>query len=158
MSFLGVAKCDSPGRIIRKMIPPFIIHDLSWQPATDFWNTGLRYRFFVQMKTIRSWILADFPLSIRYSINTGRQISLPNMPSNRCSRRTHEVTIQACPRPDSVVASCGSCAITLVKVMRIPCLGRSITIGRASIVWPGVSSKSYLRSSSLTIMRICSMA
>ena len=30
-------------------------------------------------------------------------------------------------------------AMVLVNVMRIPCLGRRMTIGRASIVWPGAS-------------------
>jgi hypothetical protein len=30
-------------------------------------------------------------------------------------------------------------AMVLVNVMRIPCFGRSMTIGRGSMVWPGVS-------------------
>jgi hypothetical protein len=30
-------------------------------------------------------------------------------------------------------------AIVLVNVMRIPCFGRRMTIGRASITWPGAS-------------------
>jgi hypothetical protein len=30
-------------------------------------------------------------------------------------------------------------AMVLVNVMRIPCFGRRMTIGRASIVWPGAS-------------------
>src|SRR5580698_9703354 len=51
-----------------------------------------------------------------------------------------EMTIEVYPRPDGVVASCGSCAIALVKVMRIPCFGCRMTIGRVSIVWPGASS------------------
>ena len=49
-------------------------------------------------------------------------------------------------------------AIASVKVMRIPCSGRKITIGRASIVWPGTRRKSYFLSRTLRIMRICSMA
>ena len=55
---------------------------------------------------------------------------------NKCNRKTHGVTIQAYPRPDGIVVSCGSCVVTLVKAMRIPCFGRRMTIGRASIVWP----------------------
>jgi hypothetical protein len=30
-------------------------------------------------------------------------------------------------------------AMVLVNVMRIPCFGRRITIGRASIIWPGAN-------------------
>ena len=30
-------------------------------------------------------------------------------------------------------------AMVFVKVMRIPCFGRRMTIGRASISWPGAS-------------------
>jgi len=48
--------------------------------------------------------------------------------------------------------------IASVKIMRIPCSGRKITIGRASIVWPGTRRKSYFLSRTLRIMRICSMA
>ncbi len=48
--------------------------------------------------------------------------------------------------------------IASVKVMRIPCSGRRITMGRASMVWPGTRRKSYFRSRTLRIMRICSMA
>jgi hypothetical protein len=33
----------------------------------------------------------------------------------------------------------GAGAMVLVNVMRIPCFGRRMTIGRASIVWPGAS-------------------
>jgi hypothetical protein len=33
----------------------------------------------------------------------------------------------------------GAGAIVLVNVMRIPCFGRRMTIGRASIVWPGTN-------------------
>src|ERR1700747_2538831 len=33
----------------------------------------------------------------------------------------------------------GAGAIVLVNVMRIPCVGRIITIGRTSIRWPGAS-------------------
>ena len=33
----------------------------------------------------------------------------------------------------------GAGAMTLVNVMRIPCFGRRMTIGRASIIWPGAS-------------------
>jgi hypothetical protein len=33
----------------------------------------------------------------------------------------------------------GTCAMVLVKVMRIPCFGRRMTIGRASIIWPGAN-------------------
>jgi hypothetical protein len=58
------------------------------------------------------------------------------MTSNKCNRKTHDVTIRAYHRLDGVVASCGSCVVTLVKAMRIPCFGRRMTIGRASIVWP----------------------
>ena len=50
------------------------------------------------------------------------------------------------------------CAIASVKVMRIPCLGRRMTMGRASIVWSGISWNSYLLSRTLRIMRICSIA
>ena len=56
---------------------------------------------------------------------------------------------------DSLPTPCG---IASVKVMRIPCSGRKITIGRASIVWPGTKRKSYFLSRTLRIMRICSMA
>ena len=45
-----------------------------------------------------------------------------------------------------------------VKLMQIPCFGRRITIGRASMVWPGDSSKSYFLSRTLKIMRICTIA
>lgn len=48
--------------------------------------------------------------------------------------------------------------IASVKVMRIPCSGRRITMGRASMVWSGTRRKSYFRSRTLRIMRICSMA
>ena len=48
--------------------------------------------------------------------------------------------------------------IASVNIMRIPCFGRRITMGRASMVWPGASSKSYFLSRTLRIMRICSMA
>jgi hypothetical protein len=51
----------------------------------------------------------------------------------------HDVTFKAYPRPDGVVVSRWSYAITLVKVIRIPCFGCRMTIGRASIVWPGAS-------------------
>jgi hypothetical protein len=33
----------------------------------------------------------------------------------------------------------GAGAMVLVNVMRIPCFGRRMTIGRASISWPGAS-------------------
>ena len=33
----------------------------------------------------------------------------------------------------------GAGAMVLVNVMRIPCFGRRMTIGRASIIWPGAS-------------------
>jgi hypothetical protein len=33
----------------------------------------------------------------------------------------------------------GEGAMVLVNVMRIPCFGRRMTIGRASIIWPGAS-------------------
>jgi hypothetical protein len=49
-------------------------------------------------------------------------------------------------------------AMVLVKVMRIPSFGRRMTIGRASILWPGASWKSYFLSRSLKIIRICSIA
>jgi hypothetical protein len=45
-----------------------------------------------------------------------------------------------------------------VKFMRIPCFGSRMTIGRASIVWPGTSRKSYFLSRTLRIMKICSVA
>jgi hypothetical protein len=37
------------------------------------------------------------------------------------------------------IAEIGAGKIRMVKVMRIPCFGRRMTIGRASIVWPGDS-------------------
>ena len=48
--------------------------------------------------------------------------------------------------------------IASVKVMRIPCSGRKITMGRASMVWPGTRQKSYFLSRTLRTMSICSMA
>jgi hypothetical protein len=33
----------------------------------------------------------------------------------------------------------GAGATVLVNVMRIPCFGRRMTIGRASIIWPGAN-------------------
>jgi hypothetical protein len=36
-------------------------------------------------------------------------------------------------------ATQGAGAVVLVNVMRIPCFGRRITIGRASIIWPGAN-------------------
>ena len=60
-------------------------------------------------------------------------------PAFKGRRNIHDVTIQAYPRPNGVVANCWSCAIALVKVMRIPCFGCRMTLGRASIVWPGAS-------------------
>jgi len=33
----------------------------------------------------------------------------------------------------------GAGAMVLVNVMRIPCFGRRMTIGRASIIWPGAN-------------------
>ena len=33
----------------------------------------------------------------------------------------------------------GTGAMVLVNVMRIPCFGRRMTIGRASIIWPGAN-------------------
>ena len=33
----------------------------------------------------------------------------------------------------------GAGAMVLVNVMRIPCFGRRMTIGRASIIWPGTN-------------------
>jgi hypothetical protein len=65
------------------------------------------------------------------------------------------------PRLDQGKQSCSLPTprwIASVKVMRIPCSGRKITIGRASIVWPGTRRKSYFLSRTPTIMRICSMA
>ena len=50
------------------------------------------------------------------------------------------------------------CGTASVKVMRIPCSGRKMTMGRASMVWPGTREKSYFRSKTLRIIRICSMA
>jgi len=38
--------------------------------------------------------------------------------------------------PDRAYAMHGAGAMVLVNIMRIPCFGRRITIGRASIVWP----------------------
>lgn len=49
-------------------------------------------------------------------------------------------------------------AVVLVKVMRIPRFGRRMTIGRASIAWPGTNSNSYRLIRSLKIMRTCSIA
>jgi len=43
------------------------------------------------------------------------------------------------PDPIASFAMQGAGAVVLVNVMRIPCLGRRMTIGRASIVWPGAS-------------------
>ena len=48
--------------------------------------------------------------------------------------------------------------IASVKVMRMPCSGRRMTIGRGSMVWPGTSWKSYFLRRTLRIMSICSMA
>jgi hypothetical protein len=59
------------------------------------------------------------------------------------------------------IASCAmqrADAIVFLNVMRIPCFGRRMTIGRASIVWSGASWKSYFLSRSLRIIRICSIA
>jgi hypothetical protein len=64
----------------------------------------------------------------------GVNFASQSRPSNKCRRNIHDVRIQAYPRPDGVVASRWSCAIALVKVMRIPCFGCRITLGRASIV------------------------
>ena len=36
-------------------------------------------------------------------------------------------------------ATHGAGAMVLVNVMRIPCFGRRMTIGRASIIWPGAN-------------------
>jgi hypothetical protein len=36
-------------------------------------------------------------------------------------------------------ATQGAGALVLANVMRIPCFGRRITIGRASIIWPGAN-------------------
>jgi multidrug efflux pump subunit AcrA (membrane-fusion protein) len=47
--------------------------------------------------------------------------------------------VQARSPQEGTLARTGRCAVALVKVMRIPCFGRRITIGRASIVCPGVS-------------------
>jgi hypothetical protein len=33
----------------------------------------------------------------------------------------------------------GAGAVVLVNIMRIPCFGRRMTIGRASIIWPGAN-------------------
>ncbi len=36
-------------------------------------------------------------------------------------------------------ATQGAVAMALVNVMRIPCFGRRMTMGRASIIWPGAN-------------------
>src|SRR5580700_10295279 len=43
--------------------------------------------------------------------------------------------------------------VASLKFMRIPCFGSRMTIGRASIVWPGTSRKSYFLSRTLRIMK-----
>jgi len=49
-----------------------------------------------------------------------------------------ETKIQARSPPDGVLARHRSGAIVLVKDILIPCFGRKMTMGRASMVWPGV--------------------
>ena len=39
----------------------------------------------------------------------------------------------------AIYAVHGAGAMVLVNVMRIPCFGRRMTIGRASIIWPGAN-------------------
>jgi hypothetical protein len=43
--------------------------------------------------------------------------------------------------PDRIAshATHGAGAMVLVNVIRIPCFGRKMTIGRASITWPGAN-------------------
>lgn len=64
-------------------------------------------------------------------------VASQSQPSNKGRRKIHGVTIQA--SPDGVVANRWSWAMALVKVMWIPCFGCRMTLGRASIVWPGTS-------------------
>jgi hypothetical protein len=42
-------------------------------------------------------------------------------------------------RPITSHAMQGAGVVVFVNVMRIPCLGRRMTIGRASIDWPGAN-------------------
>ena len=46
------------------------------------------------------------------------------------------VTLYEVATPTDVFARCESSAVLRVKAMRMPYLGRRMTMGRASIVWP----------------------
>ncbi len=54
------------------------------------------------------------------------------------ARTIHENRLQSL-YVDPDYATHGAGATILVNVMRIPCFGRRITIGRASIIWPGAN-------------------
>jgi hypothetical protein len=78
-------------------------------------------------------------------------------PENPCGPSPGEPAREAARSSESY-ATHGAGAMLLVNIMRIPCFGRRMTIGRASIIWPGANWKSYLLSRSRKIMRICSIA
>jgi hypothetical protein len=63
----------------------------------------------------------------------------PARDSNKCCLNVSRITTQVrCDRIASY-AMHGAGATVLVNVMRIPCFGRRMTIGRASIIWPGAN-------------------
>ena len=72
--------------------------------------------------------------------------------------RTHRCTPRLHRGQNGIRRGAGLGVIASVKFMRIPCFGRRMTIGRASMVWPGTSWSSYFLSRTLRIMKSCSVA
>ena len=58
---------------------------------------------------------------------------------SRFAARNWAVLLKSVPARIASYATQGAGAMVLVNVMRIPCFGRRMTIGRASIVCPGAN-------------------
>jgi hypothetical protein len=77
--------------------------------------------------------------------NTGTVHSIPCASVSKSLARAEQdeayirrCTWEAGPRGGSYAVH-GAGAMVLVNVMQIPCFGRRMTIGRASIIWPGAN-------------------
>jgi hypothetical protein len=59
--------------------------------------------------------------------------------ANKCCLNVHALQLKCVSDRIASYAMHGAGATVLVNIMRIPCFGRRMTIGRASIIWPGAN-------------------
>ena len=142
-------RAETRGRCLRRLCRPTA-------PITV--SGGNRSRLIHRFRLTAQWGIRRFPITATNPTRTvGSSSGGPGAAAYRCRlpRTFDDLTIcplellelwsQGCALTTSVPARIashamhGAGATVWVNIMRIPCLGRRITIGRASIVWPGAN-------------------